>query len=91
MEQEFRRIKRSYILYHIFGPHRGVEHTDDVAFGGEDEGDSEDDSDGDDRDAREGIEREKDDSEDGELSEGARIVAAISNSIPLSGKLDYGA
>ncbi|KIR67384.1 hypothetical protein I314_02604 [Cryptococcus bacillisporus CA1873] len=82
-EQEFRRIKRSYDLYDIFNPHQGVEHTDDVAFGGEDEGDSEDDDEGDDWDAREGIEREEDDSEEGELSEGAKIVAAISNSISL--------
>ncbi|KAE8537935.1 hypothetical protein D1P53_005998 [Cryptococcus gattii VGV] len=62
------------------------EHTDDVAFGGEDEGDSEDDSEGDDWDARESIEREEDDSEEGELSEGAKIVEAISNSIPPRGR-----
>ncbi|XAO23944.1 hypothetical protein I312_102731 [Cryptococcus bacillisporus CA1280] len=83
IKQEFRRIKRSYDLYDIFNPHQGVEHTDDVAFGGEDEGDSEDDDEGDDCDAGEGIEREEDDSEEGELSQGAKIVAAISNSISL--------
>lgn len=70
-------------MYDIFNPHQGVEHTEDVAFGGEDEGDSEDDDEGDDWDAREGIEREEDDSEEGGLSEGAKIVAAISNSISL--------
>ncbi|KIR55276.1 hypothetical protein I315_01862 [Cryptococcus gattii Ru294] len=41
------------------------EHTDDVAFGGEDDGDSQDDDEDDDRDAREDIEREEDDSEHG--------------------------
>ncbi|KJE03537.1 hypothetical protein I311_02577 [Cryptococcus gattii NT-10] len=48
--------------YHLENGSPG--HTDDVAFGGEDDGDSQDDDEDDDRDAREDIEREEDDSTD---------------------------
>lgn len=46
--------------YHL---ENGSEHTDDVAFGGEDEGDSEGDDEGGNWDTREDVQREKDDSE----------------------------
>ncbi|KIR77160.1 hypothetical protein I305_01001 [Cryptococcus gattii E566] len=74
---EWLKIEGNYARYQ-----KPPKHTDDVAFGGEDEKDSEDDGEGDDWHAREDTEREGDGSEEGELSEGAKIIAAISNSIP---------
>ncbi|WVO20639.1 uncharacterized protein IAS62_001938 [Cryptococcus decagattii] len=50
------------------------EHTNDVAFGGEDEGDSEDDDEGDDWNAREGIDREEDDMKGGSCLKGPKLL-----------------